>query len=121
MKFAQNTVFLDKNGQKAYQYVPESVPLALEADPRLPNPSLTLASQLQPDLPYEILLEAERLENPVSDASRHTGDMKIYAYYAKTVGWWAMSAYLFACAVFVFGDIFPCTLFIDSHSGINTC
>lgn len=121
LKFAQNTISLDKKSQTAYQCVQERVPIAVEATPEISTLTSTKVSQLVPELSYEILLETERLEDPMSDASRHTGDMKIYAYYAKTVGWWAISVYLFACAVFVFGDIFPCMLSIVSQSKSHTC
>lgn len=37
-----------------------------------------------------------------------TGDMKVYAYYAKNAGWWTISLYLLACCAFVVGVTFPC-------------
>ncbi len=41
------------------------------------------------------------------DKSRQTGDVQIYLYYVKAVGWWASLTFVFAIVGFVFCTSFP--------------
>jgi hypothetical protein len=41
--------------------------------------------------------------------SRRTGDVQIYFYYIKSVGWWASLTFVFAIIGFVFCISFPST------------
>ena len=41
------------------------------------------------------------------ETERHSDDMKVYAFYAKTAGGWRMALYILACCAFVFGVTFP--------------
>jgi ATP-binding cassette subfamily C (CFTR/MRP) protein 1 len=44
-----------------------------------------------------------------ADTSRQTGDIQIYLYYVKSVGWWASLVFLIAIIGFVFCISFPST------------
>lgn len=47
--------------------------------------------------------------------SRRTGDVQIYLYYVKSVGWWASLIFVFAIVGFVFCISFPSTFSRGSH------
>jgi hypothetical protein len=66
------------------------------------RPSPTEAASLVTNEQIDIL------EDSQSDGSRCTGDLKVYAYYAKVAGRWTMASYLVACAAYVFCISFPC-------------
>ncbi|KAK2738485.1 hypothetical protein FQN57_007000 [Myotisia sp. PD_48] len=106
LAYADHVICLDNTGQIARQGTPESVSTATKDIEELgKQPTATLA-RLETEIP-EALQELELLADPEPDVSRKTGDLKVYAYYGKMAGWWTISAYLFACAVFVFGVTFP--------------
>ncbi|GBF62869.1 ABC transporter [Trichophyton mentagrophytes] len=107
LSFADNIIFLDENGEIARQGNLES----LSADDdikQLANQCQTATtSRPEPQLSEDVLHELEILEDPELESSRMTGDMKVYAYYAKNAGWWTISLYLLACCAFVVGVTFP--------------
>jgi ABC-type Mn2+/Zn2+ transport system ATPase subunit len=48
------------------------------------------------------------------DASRRTGDVQIYLYYVKSVGWFASLVFVVAITGFVFCISFPSTYYFDA-------
>jgi hypothetical protein len=45
--------------------------------------------------------------NEVAGSKRHTGDLHIYVYYMRSVGWWTSMTYVVAITAFVFCISFP--------------
>ncbi|EFR02843.1 hypothetical protein MGYG_05844 [Nannizzia gypsea CBS 118893] len=107
LSFADNIIFLSENGEIASQGSLES--LSSDEDiKRLANHCQTATtSRPEPELSEDVLHELEILEDPELETSRMTGDIKVYAYYAKNAGWWTISLYLLACCAFVVGVTFP--------------
>lgn len=110
LNFADYVIFLDDEGQIARQGTRESLSDTAEDVQKLAGQPPATTSRPELEIPEDALHELEMLEDPDPADHRHAGDMKIYAYYANTAGWWTISLYLFACAAFVFGVTFPCTL-----------
>ena len=63
-------------------------------------------SQAQLDGEIEALL-APTASDEV-DLSRRTGDLKVYAYYARTTGWVTLGLYILLCAAYVIAANFSC-------------
>ncbi|KAJ3498687.1 hypothetical protein NLG97_g930 [Lecanicillium saksenae] len=111
VKFADYVIVIDKSGHIAQQGVPQDVfkgkmpPEVLHTQPyAIPS---SLPSHLESVLAQDMLPELNALEDKDFDTSRSTGDMKVYVHYARAAGWWTMATYVLACAMFVFGSIFP--------------
>lgn len=47
------------------------------------------------------------IRDPEAEMSRQTGDVQIYMYYVKSVGWWASMVFVAAICGFVFCISFP--------------
>lgn len=62
------------------------------------------------EIPEDVLHELEIMDEDEPEETRKAGDMRIYAYYAQAAGYWRTGIYLFACAAFVYGSIFPCEI-----------
>ncbi|KAM5429329.1 hypothetical protein McanCB56680_000032 [Microsporum canis] len=106
LSFADNVIFLNDKGEISRQGSLESL-FADEDIKGLASQPRTTTSQREQELSEDVLHELEILEDPKLETSRMTGDMKVYAYYAKNAGWWTISLYILACCVFVFGVTFP--------------
>ncbi|XP_044717675.1 ABC transporter domain-containing protein [Hirsutella rhossiliensis] len=106
LQYADYIILLDKNGNIAEQGTPDSVSMnaggiqALESE-------VIATSRPELEIPEDVLHELEILDDQEPEETRRAGDMRIYAYYAKTAGYWRTSIYLVACAAFVYGSIFP--------------
>jgi hypothetical protein len=111
LTFGQHIIFLDENGHITRQGNRDTLSAGGRDFQRFASQPPTRTSQLEPELPEDALRELEMLEYSTPGDSRYAGDVRIYAYYANIAGWWTISVYLFACAVFVFGVTFPCKLF----------
>ncbi|KAF3480026.1 ABC transporter [Arthroderma uncinatum] len=108
LSFADNIIFLNEKGGIARQGTRESLYSDDDDIRKLESqPQAATTSRLGPELSEDVLQELEILEDPNLETSRKTGDMKVYAYYAKNAGWWTISLYLLACGFFVFGVTFP--------------
>jgi ATP-binding cassette subfamily C (CFTR/MRP) protein 1 len=108
LKFS--VIFLDKNGEIARQGTPSKISVDGGDIPKIESPSSTTAFPSDPEPPEDLLHELEMFDD-LELGARNVGDLKIYTYYAKIAGWWTVSIYLFACAAFVFGVMFPCKCF----------
>lgn len=110
MRFADHFIFLDENGGVSQKETPESVSKGMNEVQSLatlsPRPCRALFEHQQ-----SALHELGNFEDMEPDASRRTGDIKNYPYYARMVGWPTFSFYLFACVIFVFGINFRCKFF----------
>jgi ATP-binding cassette, subfamily C (CFTR/MRP), member 1 len=68
-----------------------------------------------PELSKEMSSDDTAVSSPDGDdkegdgMSRRTGDVQIYLYYVKSVGWWATILFTFAISGFVFSVSFPST------------
>lgn len=58
------------------------------------------------ELSDETLEELELPEDD-QDTRRQMGDLTVYTYYFRAVGWGLMSALIISCGAFVFGLTFP--------------
>lgn len=111
LSFADYVVFLDSNGMITRHGAKDSMSSEDEIVQEVPEESTTPRQPVDPadaELPEEMLQELDLLDDPDQGVSRMTGDLKVYAYYAKIAGPWTMFIYLLACATFVFGVTFPC-------------
>ncbi|KAI1076073.1 ABC multidrug transporter [Whalleya microplaca] len=108
LQYADHIVILDE-GKVAQQGTWESLSAAGNWQHLQQSTDQPLATTSRPELELgdEAREELEMLEFDKADAARRTGDMKIYAYYAKVAGWGKIAVYLAACATFVFGVLFP--------------
>ncbi|PHH89568.1 hypothetical protein CDD83_5759 [Cordyceps sp. RAO-2017] len=100
-------ILLDKNGTIVEQGTPENVSITAGGALNLADQPITATSRPELEIPEDALAELELLDEQEPESTRRAGDMRIYAYYAKTAGWWTTSIYLLACAAFVYGAIFP--------------
>ncbi|EFE37769.1 ABC bile acid transporter, putative [Trichophyton verrucosum HKI 0517] len=104
---SDNIIFLNENGEIARQGNLESFSAGDDIKQLANQCQTTTTSRPEPQLSEDVLHELEILEDPELESSRMTGDMKVYAYYAKNAGWWTISLYLLACCAFVVGVTFP--------------
>ncbi|GJN77161.1 hypothetical protein PLIIFM63780_000650 [Purpureocillium lilacinum] len=110
LSFADYVVFLDSNGMITRHGAKDSMSSEDEIVQEVSEESTTPRQPVDPadaELPEEMLQELDLLDDPDQGVSRMTGDLKVYAYYAKIAGPWTMFIYLLACATFVFGVTFP--------------
>ena len=111
LSFADHVVFLDANGSITRHGAKDSMSSEDEIVKEVSEESNTSRHPVDTadaELPEETLQELDLLDDPDQGVSRMTGDLKVYAYYAKIAGPWTMFIYLLACATFVFGVTFPC-------------
>ncbi|KAK5989321.1 ABC multidrug transporter B [Cladobotryum mycophilum] len=105
LRFADSILLLDGNGNIVKQST--SADVDGEDIQKLQGQPRATTTKPEDEITDELLEELGLLEDPSPDANRNAGDMTMYAYYAKNAGWWTMSLYIFACAIFVFGFTFP--------------
>ena len=110
LRFSDHIIFLDENGTISRQGPFENCCADEEEIQKLESPPRATMSKPEPEVPEEALQELDMLEDPDPRVNRKAGDVRIYAYYASIAGWWLIVVYLIACAIFVFGMIFPCKL-----------
>ncbi|KJZ74702.1 hypothetical protein HIM_05819 [Hirsutella minnesotensis 3608] len=106
LSYADYIILLDKDGNIAEQGTYDSLSITA-GGVSLVDQSDIQTSRPELEIPEDALAELEQLEDQEPEATRKAGDMRIYAYYAKTAGWFTTSVYLVACAAFVYGSIFP--------------
>ncbi|KAK5988781.1 ABC transporter gloK [Cladobotryum mycophilum] len=106
LQFASHIIVLNEAGHIERQGPPNSISVneLLKKDGFQPSAPTALP---EPEIPVEILQQIDAVKCHEPETNRKTGDLKIYAYYAKIAGWWTILAYLLACAAFVFGVTFP--------------
>ncbi|KAF4592615.1 ABC transporter [Ophiocordyceps camponoti-floridani] len=107
LSYADHIICLDKDGRISEQGPLEKLSIAADGLQSLANQPVIETSRPELDIPEDALHELEMLDDQQPEDTRGAGDMKIYAYYAKTAGWIVTSIYLLACIGFVFGAIFP--------------
>lgn len=61
------------------------------------------------------------LEEAAADASRQTGDVSIYLYYVRSVGWFPTIVFVVSMTVFVFCTSFPSSSHNPSDTAPSTC
>ncbi|PFH57820.1 hypothetical protein XA68_14537 [Ophiocordyceps unilateralis] len=107
LSYADHVICLDKDGKIAEQGPLDKLSIAANGVQSLSSQPIMETSRPELEIPEDALHELEILEEQEPEETRRAGDMRIYAYYAKTAGWWTTLIYLFACAAFVYGAIFP--------------
>ena len=121
LPFADHIVVLDKDGTIAEQgsykeliasggYV-SSLDLAPAEWTSLPKESnLDLLMSNTSKLDHSDLLPKESMQtkdDPDFEANKRTGDLSIYAYYIRSVGWFAVVTFIVAISAYVFSISFP--------------
>jgi len=81
----------------------EGLSLKRSFDVVLTNDNVPPASSVVEEVPADIM----EIEAAASDMARQTGDLSLYVYYFKTVGWGFSLYYLFAVVAFAFCYTFP--------------
>jgi ATP-binding cassette, subfamily C (CFTR/MRP), member 1 len=113
LRYADNVIVLDSKGGVCSDIELDDSTIDEKSDEVLTKPiygpSPTEAASLITTKSLDVL------EDPKLDGSRSTGDLKVYAYYAKIAGRWTMASYLVACAAYVFCMSFPCKTFITQQ------
>lgn len=106
LQYADYIILLDKNGNIAEQGTPDVVSVTAGGIQAQDSEAIT-TSRPELEIPEDVLLELEILDDQEPAETRRAGDVRIYTYYAKTAGYWRTSIYLLACCAFVYGSIFP--------------
>ena len=116
MSFADHIIALGDGGEIVRQGARDNLSSSIANLPqKFTSQPPAITSQPEPEIPKDALHELAILKDLDPRGGRHTGDMRIYAYYAKIAGWWTIVVYLLGCAAFVFGVTFPC-----KQSGVST-
>lgn len=106
LQYANHIILLDADGRVAQQGALSEINLAeagldgLTEAPVTTRATLELSEDSLAEIGWSPDDEPETLD-------RHAGDLQVYGYYAKIAGYGKIALYLFACATFVFGVVFP--------------
>lgn len=107
LHYADHIIVLDGQGNVTSQGTMSDVGISLAA-----NDVSSHGEHEAPSDKIEISEETLQELELIGDESRNTalksGDIKTYIYFAKVAGYFTISLYLLASAVFVFGITFPC-------------
>lgn len=108
LQFADNIITLNGEGEVAQQGRLQDVFSGDFIQTLADLPPVTTSRavlEISDETMEEIGVPLDGEENP--ETERHSDDMKVYAFYAKTAGGWRMALYILACCAFVFGVTFP--------------
>lgn len=108
LQFADKVIILNEEGEIAQQGTLENASSCdfIQKLTDLPpvttsRPALEISEEAMQDI--GVPLDSEEEPEP----KRHSGDLKVYAFYAKIAGGWSIALYILACSAFVFGVNFP--------------
>lgn len=121
LQFGDNIIILNKEGEITQQGSRAAISssddfikrLAKQPPPVTSRPELEISDETMQEIGVPLDIQEDL------DPSRHTGDRKVYAFYAKIAGGWSMTIYLCACAAFVFGVNFP-SVWLQMWTNYNT-
>jgi ATP-binding cassette, subfamily C (CFTR/MRP), member 1 len=118
LPLADNIIILDKDGKAIEQGAFDTLrardgfvgrlalhPEILEADPGSIQTEDTSSVKAPPTAPKVLLGPSA---NDVADLTRQTGDVSVYKYYLKSIGWKIGLANAMGSLVYMFGSKFPC-------------
>ncbi|KAH6623990.1 ABC transporter [Chaetomium sp. MPI-SDFR-AT-0129] len=107
--------------QANWVYVPESDDQTMQLDLlKTPEKAVTIIQQVKEGESTESLASSDTA-CPVEGEdgmSRRTGDVQVYFYYIKTVGWWATLLFVLSITAFVFCMSFP-TIWVQWWAAYN--
>lgn len=107
LQYADHIILLNSEGSIEQQGSLSEIDLAAADLEDLPSQS-SVTTRAKLEIDEEVLLEIGwNPEEEPEPVTRHAGDLAVYGYYAKIAGYGKIALYLFACATFVFGVVFP--------------
>jgi ATP-binding cassette, subfamily C (CFTR/MRP), member 1 len=78
-----------------------------------PEEDMTSSTETYPYIPPNLNQVTENLE---AEANRRTGDVSIYLYYIRSIGWWPTIIFIVAITAFIFCISFPSEYIIQKDS-----
>lgn len=107
LPYADHIIVLDVEGKVTSQGAMSDVGLDLTVSEAPDHAEREVPSD-KIEISEETLQELELIGDESRNTALKSGDVKTYIYFAKVAGYFTISLYLLASAVFVFGITFPC-------------